>query len=327
VRSVLPWIVTLALASAAGCKNQSADSGATKAGTAGAADEVTARISRLQEEEGDVLSRRDELTRARQQVDADRRALDEKRKQVAAQGGDSKAVDEEERALSAREAKLSADESELNKKIDTLLTAYQQIPTVAAGSPAEGMARRESQVASREKDFARRETGLAQREASLAQRERDLAKREKEMCSAVPTTIVQQVPTALPGARYSRHDVDAVLSAARRKMNEKGLLGSDLPVTAKGLEREATDAMAHGDWSKAKLAADQLYATVDSVRLDRSFIQAKINRLNGVVRSSHLAEETVKQVDELFRDATADYGDGRFSAANGKLNRIFALLP
>ena len=33
-----------------------------------------------------------------------------------------------------------------------------------------------------------------------------------------------------------------------------------------------------------------------------------------------------RQVDELFRDATADYGDGNFLAANSKLNKIYGLL-
>ena len=284
-------------------------------------------MEQLQEQEGDVLARRDLLTREREKVSADRAALDEKRKQVAAQGGDTKVVDEEEQALSAREAKLGEQESELNKKIDTLISGYQAAASPAAG-PGDQMARREAAVALREKDFTRREVTVAQREASIAERERDLAKREKDTCSVGPPTIVQQTVTAPSsiGSKYSRHDVEPILQNARRKMTEKGLLPSDLPAPSKGLEKEATDAMGAGDFGKAKFAADQLYSAVDGVKVDKSFIVGKITRLSTAVRSSKLADEARQQVEELFRDATADYGDGRFGAANGKLNRIYALV-
>jgi hypothetical protein len=44
------------------------------------------------------------------------------------------------------------------------------------------------------------------------------------------------------------------------------------------------------------------------------------------VKSAKLGEDVRRQVDELFRDAATDYGDGKFASANGKLNRIYALL-
>ena len=33
-----------------------------------------------------------------------------------------------------------------------------------------------------------------------------------------------------------------------------------------------------------------------------------------------------KEVESLFRDVTADYGDGKFPHANGKINKLFAIL-
>ena len=69
-----------------------------------------------------------------------------------------------------------------------------------------------------------------------------------------------------------------------------------------------------------------VFATVDSLKVDKGFLMAKIGRLNNVVKGAKLAEDTRKQVDDLFRDATADYGDGQFVAANGKLNRIYGLI-
>lgn len=286
--------------------------------------ELTARIEKLQEEEGSVLARRDELSRERQKVETDRAALEAKRKEAAATGADTAPIDDAARALSAREARLAAEEAKLGRELDGLLRTYQ---TLATGATGKDVAAREAQVALREKDFARREQAVADREATLAAREKELARRERETCSVQPAPVMTPVVVSAPGARYSRRDVEPLLSGARRKMSEKGLLASDLPSPAKDLEREATAAMGSGDWSRARFAADQLVATVDSVKVDKAFIMAKIGRLNGAVKGAKLAEDARKQVDDLFRDATADYGDGKFASANGKLNRIYALLP
>ena len=189
------------------------------------------------------------------------------------------------------------------------------------------MVRREAQVAARERDFSRREQTMAGREAELAARERDLAKREREMCSAgTTTTIIREVEPPTPGKRYNKRDVEPVLARARRHMAEKGLLSSDLPAQARALEKEATESMAEGDFGKAKFAADQFLAVVDGVRIDKGFIAGKISRLNAAVKGKTLAAGVGGQVDGLFREATADYGDGKFSGANGKLNRIYALI-
>src|SRR5262249_53292782 len=230
--------------------------------------EIAARVDKLQEEEGEVISRRDARTRERQKVAADRQALEEKKKALQAQGGDAKEVDAEEKALAAREAKLSADESEVQKKLDTLLSRYRVEATSTAATA--DATRREAQVAAREKDVGRREATLADRERGLADREKELAKRERDTCGGARTTLRQPLPTG-PGAKYTRRDVEPLLASARRKMAEKGLLASDLPLPAKGLEREATAAMGAGDWGKARFAADQLVVTVDSVKVDKGF--------------------------------------------------------
>jgi hypothetical protein len=84
--------------------------------------------------------------------------------------------------------------------------------------------------------------------------------------------------------------------------------------------------MAAGDYGRARLAADQLVASIDSVKIDKAFIVAKINRLNVALRSAKLSTDAKAEVDDLFRDATADYGDGKFAGANGKLNRILTAI-
>ncbi len=289
---------------------------------------ATRQVEGIKTEESTVLARRDELQRERKKISADRAALVEKRKQVAAQGGNVAEVDAEESELISRETRLVDQETELNNRFENLFKKYEELavtPPAAAGASAQvEVARREGALALREKDVARREDRLGQREAELADRERSQAKREKDTCGGGTTTIVQQVDSK--GSKYTKRDVEPVLTKARRKMNEKGLLVSDLPAPAQALEQEAVRAMKDGDYGKAKFAADQLYATVDSTKIDKAFISAKIGRLNAAMKGKELAGEPKKEADELFRGATADYGDGRFPAANGKLNKIYLLV-
>jgi hypothetical protein len=287
-----------------------------------APEQVTSQIAQLQQEESDLLSRRDELSRERKQVAAQRAALVVKRKEVAAAGGDVGAVEAEERDLVQREQVLGEKEKQLDQKYETVIAGYQQVATVT--SAGQDVTRREASVALREKDFSRREDGVARREAELAARERDLAKREKETCSTQQVTTIVQPSAA--ASRYDKKDVESVLKRVRRKMGDKGLLSADLPTAAQNLEKESTQAMADADYGRAKLAADQLYATVEATRIDKAFIAAKIGRLNGAMKANPVADDKRKDLDGLFKGATTDYGDGNFTSANGKLNRINAMI-
>ena len=193
----------------------------------------------------------------------------------------------------------------------------------ASASGAGGMAARESAVAAREKDVARREQKLAEREAALEQRAEGLADKWKDSCGKA-TTIVETVDAK--GSKYTKHDVDPLLARARSEMNHKGILQFDLPDPARGLESEATQAMAKGDYGRAHFAATQLYGTVRSMRVDKSFISDKIRRLNANIKGKKLTESQRSSVEHLFRAATASYGDGKFGSANRQLNKIYATL-
>lgn len=320
------WVgAWLACAGAIGCGDQGKAQVDPKAIEA-----ATKEAEGIKTEESTVLARRDELSRERKKISADRAALVEKRKQVAAQGGNVADVEAEESELATRESKLIDQENELNGRFEGLFKKYEALaiaPPAAVNTGASGVqadvARREGSLALREKDVATREARLAQRETDLAEREKAQAKREKDTCGT-GTTIVQQVDAK--GSKYTKRDVEPVLQRARRKMNEKGLLASDLPAPAQALEQESVQAMKDGDYGKAKFAADQLYATVDSIKIDKAFISAKIGRLNAAMKGKELAGDAKKDSDELFRGATADYGDGRFPSANGKLNKIYLLI-
>ena len=103
-------------------------------------------------------------------------------------------------------------------------------------------------------------------------------------------------------------------------MAKKGLLAGDLPGPSQGLEGESTMAMADGVWGKAYLAASQLAATVDAIKVDRSFIMGKYNRLQGRIGSTKVDDASI----EGMKDVMQKYGDGDFASANRKLNQLLA---
>lgn len=270
---------------------------------------TAAQDDELKKAQADLLARRDELMRERKEL-AERKAQLAQRRQ---QGGDTSA---EEAELLEVQVRLDRQQAELEQK-ETVL-----IQQIAVSGDSEDVARREAALALREAAVARREDRVAQREGDLAAREKAQAQREKETCGVPTTTTIVQTVAPPSGSKYSKRDVEPILQKARRKMAEKGLLASDLPPPAQELEREATQAMADGEYGKAKFAADQLLATVDSIKIDKAFIAGKINRLNAAMRGKQLTPE----IQELFRAATADYGDGKFAAANAKLNKIYGMI-
>jgi hypothetical protein len=274
-------------------------------------------------EEEDLLRRRDALLGTRLELRTKRADLAEKRQEVSAKGGDTSELDRETEELLNQESDLVDQERELNSRLDTILSDRRAMITALAGGGGEagGTAGREASLASREKDLARREQRLAEREAALSSREEGLAAKWKDSCAAgTTTTIVQTVDPR--GVKYSRRDVAPLLSKARAEMQKKGILKIDLPATARDLESEATGAMAKGDFGQARFAASQLYATVRGMDINKPFIAAKIGRLNGIIQGKTVSG----QVEQLFRQATEDVADGKFSAANRKLNKIYGQI-
>jgi hypothetical protein len=109
-------------------------------------------------------------------------------------------------------------------------------------------------------------------------------------------------------------------------MQQKGLLTSDLPPGVSKLVEDTRESMKKADYVRAKYDADQLLATVEEIKIDRSFISAKMARLSAAMRGKKLDGGDKKTVEDLFQEATANYGDGKFPQANAKINRLFALL-
>jgi hypothetical protein len=307
IARVAVWLQLMVIAVPAaiaitGCKGSDASSAAADAAATKA--------------QQDLLRRRDALLANRERLEGERDKLVEQIKQTEASGGDTQALAKQRDALTAQIEGQSAELGQMSDKITTLSTKLDSAAAIAL---------REDRIAQRETKLAQRETGLSERERTLAQREEKLAQREKETCGAAPPMIIQQAAPKADG-KYSKAEVQPLLARARATMSRKGVLVADLPGPAQGLEGESTRAMSDGDWGKAYFAAAQLVATVDAVKIDRAFIQAKTARLSSQIKSSKVDDATNQQLASVLSDVMQKYNDGNFASANQRLNQLAALL-
>lgn len=263
----------------------------------------------------ELVQRREALMAQRKKLEGERDQLDEEIKQVTAKGGDATELAKKRAALDTQIQTQSSDLSSISTKIDQV---------VAQGDAAAGIAGREGAMARRESLVASREATFADRERSLAAREAALAQREKETCGAGGGTTILQVPMPQGGA-HSRRDIDPLLGRARATMQKKGLLPNDLGPAA-NLESEATAAMKSNDWGKAYLAAAQLSATVEAIKIDRNFVSAKTARLQAFVRSGKRDEAVQQQLAKGLEEVMQRFGDGDFARANQKLNQLWSVV-
>ena len=298
---IVGLMLSLALAGSPGCKTNAEDASA-------AADPAALKA------QNELVERRDALMAQRQELEGERERIDQEIKKVTASGGDASELAKKRAALDSQIEDHRSNLSSISSKIDKVV-ARTDVAAGIAGREA-GMASREKQVAAREAAFADRERGLAAREAAIAQR-------EKETCGFAGPTIVQVA--APKGGNYTRHDIEPLLGRARAMVSKKGLVPSDLGPAA-NLETEATSAMKNDDWGKAYLAAAQLVATVDSIKIDRNFIGAKAARLQTVVKRSKRDDAIQRQLADGMQDVMQKFGDGDFAAANRKLNQLSTLV-
>lgn len=315
---VARWLGLCLLLAGFGCKD--------KAGEGDSGGETSVDSKALSGNEEDLLARRDSLLSARTRIRKARADLTVKRRELLQKGGDTSSLDAEETKLLAEERKLSEEESQLNKSLSSLLTERRQLVAQlsAQATTQNRAAARDTLMASRERAVADREARLSEREAALAARESAQAKREKETCGGGQPTIIQTVDAR--GSKYKKSDVEPMLKKARQSMSRKGILRSDLPAAVQGLEDEATAAMAKGDYGRAHFAANQLVRSVRGIGINKGFIAAKIGRLNTAIKGKKLGATKDAEVSKLFREATANFGDGRFKRANKRLNRIYGLI-
>jgi hypothetical protein len=290
--------------------------GLAAAGCKGTSDAASAPDPAAIKAQQDLLRRRDALIEQREKLERERTQVVEQIKATEASGGDTKALAKQRDDLTAQIDGQSAELGQMSDKISTLSTKLDSAADIAG---------REEKLASREGRVAGREAQLGERERLLAQREAALAQREKDTCGSAPPMIIQQAAPRGDG-KYTKADIQPLLARARAAMQKKGVLVGDLPGPAQGLEGESTRAMADNDWGKAYFAAAQLVATVDAVKIDRAFIQAKTGRLSAQVKASKPDDATNQQLAGVLSDVMQKYNDGNFAAANQRLNQLAALL-
>lgn len=264
----------------------------------------------------ELIARRDALMQQRQSMESELGKIDVEIQTKKAKNEDTAELEKRKGEIEAKLKGQDSDLTSLTSKIDQV---------VAQGGTAAALAGREAAMSARESKVAQREREFAERERAIAQREAALAQREKETCGAAAPMIIHSAPPK-GGGSYSKSDVAPVLAKAKDMMRKKGILPADLPGGAQGLENQATDAMGANDFNKAYFAAQQLLAIVDSIKIDRLFIQAKMARLNRQVTSSKVDEATNQQLVAALADVAQKYNDGNFGAANSRLNQLAAQL-
>jgi hypothetical protein len=261
----------------------------------------------------DLLARRDKLLQTRQKLEADRDKIDVEIKDVEAKGGD---------ASEQKKKKADIDNQLDNKsELDTIQNKLDAIKQT--GDRSANVASREADIAAREKAVADREAHVAEREKGIVQRDSELAQRWKDSCATAPPLIIQG---GSKDGKYGKKDVSDLIAKAKQGMAKKGLLLADLPGPAQGLEGEASKALNENDMSKAYFAAAQLAGTVESIAINRPFIQQKMARAQAQLKASKQDEATNQQLSGILNDVIKYYGDSDFPAANKRLNTLFSMM-
>jgi DNA repair exonuclease SbcCD ATPase subunit len=278
--------------------------------------------------EQDLLARRDALLQSREKLEEEKSKLQAKIDETRKAGGDTTELETELAKLSS-EADANQDALvELLRKQNESYKAELEALRVSGGGGGD-----KTEIAALSAQLQRRDGQLADMEKRLVTMAgqlgaiRDDIQKQAETCGAGGgTTTIIQAGKLPSGSRYSKRDVEPILTKVRGIMSKRGISSSDLPGGIAGLEKEATGAMADGEYSKAFLAATTLLQNVDAIKIDKGFVSQKIARLNRVMKAKKLDDATGKQVLDLFNEVGEKYNDGDFTGANRRLNAIANLL-
>jgi hypothetical protein len=281
--------------------------------------DVVVADRRLAEQEDTLLQQRGALQRKRSSVRDKRAALLTRKLALGEQDDSAKEeIAKEESELVQLEARLVKQELDLNKKLESLVAQKSGLVAKLGKSDEQAKAvlltRREVSLSQRERDLARRESELGAREKTLAQREQAFAERQAKLCPTTRSTVIQTTVPAIggkPGKGYRRSDVEPLYRRALQLMRKRGILTVDLPAGVDNLVTETRHAVSSGDYDRAKYSVDQLLDAVRGIKIDRGFIGVKIDRLAQAIRRRPPTGAKKREVERLFQQATAHYGDGR----------------
>lgn len=308
-------VVLAALLALAGCKDKAAAKADPKAQAA------------QDQADQDLLARRDALLQSREQLETKKTELQAKIDETRKAGGDTADLETELAKLSTEQTANQDELVELLKRQNESYKAQLESMKAAGGggdSSAE-IAGLSAQLRSRDSQLADMEKRMIAMAGQLSDIKDDIAK-QAETCGAGGTTTIIQAPKLPAGSKYNKHDVEPLLTKARSTMSKKGIASEDLPGGIAGLQKEATAAMADGDYGKAFLAASTLLQNVEAIKIDKTFVSNKIARLNRQMKAKKLDDATSKQVLDLFNEVGDKYNDGDFAGANKRLQTIAGLL-
>ena len=277
----------------------------------------------------DLAARRDILLATRKKLSDDKVKIEAEIKTVEASGGDASGLKKKLSDVTEQQSEMLAGQiSELSAKVDGIARAG---AGGGGGGDAQSNAALQAEVTRLEGLITKLEAAMRAGNAGGGGGEVDTkllaqmtALSEKCGNSSGPAVVVQAA--APKGANYTRAEVEPLLSKARANMSKKGLMPSDLPGQAQGLESEATKAMADADWGRAYLAAAQLSGNVDAIKVDRDFVRNKMLRLNARVSSAKLSESANAAMSAGLQEVSDKYTSGDFAGANRKINLMFASL-
>jgi len=265
----------------------------------------------------DLIARRDALLAMRTQLQGEADALDTKIKDAQAKGEPTDDLVKQKADLDKKLHDTSSEVDTATSKLDASRAALDKATAVAA---------READIASREKSLAEREKSVAEREKGLVQRDAEMAARWKDSCQGGSTTIIQAAPTP-KGGNMSKKEVSDLIARGKAGMAKKGLVGSDLPAYAQGLEADAIKDLQADDVYKASIAATGFVQAVDQIKVDKKFISDKMNRLNAAIRAKGKMDDGAQaQFGTINNEVSKLVIDGDYISANRKLNQAAALL-
>ncbi len=272
-----------------------------------------------------ALKAQQDLMARREALSAERKKLVERRQTIevekeAAKGDPTKleALEKEKSEIDSRIQKSTSDESTLANELTKVTAVAGDVATREAG-----LAARERAVAMREKDVYEREQSSVRALSEAANQLRADALKFKDSCSAGAAPMIVQVPAK--SGNYSRAEVDGIYGKAKKLMRDKGLIPGDQWAGA-SLDAGTAESLGKQEWGAAFATASQLVNYANQFKVDRTFVQAKIGRLNLVVRSSKRDEQIQKQLTDGLSDVMIKFGDGNHGAANAKLNALFSLV-
>ena len=304
--SVLLFAVVL-IGAAGGCKNKN---------DADAAPDPT-----LEKQQQDLISRRDSLMNERQKLAQEHDKTAEQLQQAKTRG-------ENTEELAKRLDDIDEKLKKANQDTDKFLQEVPIAPPRPAGGGDGAAPDHSAEVTRQLAELARLEDAARQREReaspALAKAARAAADRWKDSCNLGGGSVIVQQVQAPKGSNYTKSDIQPLLQKARATMAKKGIRQDDLGAAA-NLEGESTKAMADGDWGKAYLAAAQLSATVDQVKIDKAFIQNKFARISQYV-AAHKDVQGKPEVSQALSDITQKYGDGDYAGTNKRINDLWSVL-